>query len=72
MKYTKASAEVVLFDNSDVVTASSLDDTNISCDTLVLDGSNWGHDDICGGTSQVFVCKLVLSNLIRHMFCFVV
>lgn len=26
MKYEKASAEVVLFDNSDVITASSLDD----------------------------------------------
>lgn len=28
MKYTKASAEVVLFDNSDVVTASNVDWTD--------------------------------------------
>ena len=45
MKYTKASAEVVLFDNSDVVTASA------------LGGSEWNQEELdkeygCDGVTQ--------------------
>lgn len=45
MKYTKASAEVVLFDNSDVVTASA------------LGGGEWNQEEIdkefgCNGSTS--------------------
>lgn len=48
MNYEKATAEIVLFDNCDVITTSGLDDSNTGC-------TNHGHDTACPGGTY-FVC----------------
>lgn len=45
MKYTKASAEVVLFDNSDVIT------TSVGCATVASAGDSF---DKCEGGNQSY------------------
>lgn len=46
MNYEKATAEVVLFDNCDVITTSGLDGSNTGC-------NNHGHDTGCPGNHIV-------------------
>lgn len=55
MKYEKARAEVVLFDNSDVVTASM---SGVTC----YDTSFDGYDE-CGDGAQKFGCTDAASKV---------